>query len=196
MSTWGGRFSVIRNSSRYRVEKEKNQAPWPLTLCALPSAPSLRDWPCARPCARPWGCRETVSALHRLGPVGMTEKAKPDAEQQGGDPESSLGMRVLPHVGPGPWRWVHKQDLESEWVEGGAVAPAVVGPPPRPRGQRCPAMVGAAASSWGRSRGSSVHWLEPKTLFISQVLGFYILSPSQAQGHKTLTLAEIFPTCQ
>lgn len=144
MSTWGGRFSVIRNSSRYCVEKEKNRAPWPLTLCALPSAPSLRDWPCARPCARPWGCRETVSALHRLGPVGMTEKAKPDAEQQGGDPESSLGMRVLPHVGPGPWQWVHKQDLESEWVEGGAVALAVVGPPPPPPGSALPSGGGSS----------------------------------------------------
>lgn len=74
----------------------------------------------------------------------MTEKAKPDAEQQGGDPESSLGMRVLPHVGPGPWRWVHKQDLESEWVEGGAVALAVVGPPPPPPGSALPSGGGSS----------------------------------------------------
>lgn len=73
-------------------------------------SPVASDPVCASLSTISWGstmCPALCQALgmqrNRLGPVGMTEKAKTNAEQQGRDPKSFLGMCVLPHVVSGSW---------------------------------------------------------------------------------------------
>lgn len=63
-------------------------------------------------------------ALSRFDPLGITENAKTNPNQDGenckspreGTPSLLLGTFILLHAVPGS-RWqVHKQDLLSEWV--------------------------------------------------------------------------------
>lgn len=116
----GGRVPDCLKFSGQRVGQEHTQACGILLCRASLSNVSEGSVPC-----RALGMQRCGDlALSRFDPLGITEKAKTNATQDGenckspgeGTPGLHLDTFILLHAVPGSWWQVHKQDLLSEWM--------------------------------------------------------------------------------